>query len=86
MLEATVMIAHPEGLHARPAAEFVKLANRYQASVRVRSNAREANGKSIISILGLGAKQGTQVTLLVEGDDAEQALHALEHFLTERSA
>jgi phosphocarrier protein len=86
MPQETVEVVHPEGLHARPAAEFVKLANRFKSSVRVRFNGREVNGKSIMAVMGLGANYGARVELVVEGDDAAEAFQSLKTFLTERSA
>ena len=85
MPQETVEVVHPEGLHARPAAEFVKLANRYKSSVKVRLNGREVNGKSIMAVMGLGANVGARVELVVEGDDAPEAFRSLKTFLTERS-
>ena len=76
-----MVIAQPDGLHARPAAQFVKLAGGFAASVRVRAGGREANGKSILSVLTLGASQGTPIELDVQGADAEPALEALSAFL-----
>lgn len=86
MPQATVEVKHPEGLHARPAAEFVKLANRFRSSVTLRLNGRQANGKSIMSVMGLGANMGAQVELDVQGADEEEAIQALAAFLTERTA
>ncbi len=86
MLQETIEVNHPEGLHARPAAEFVKLANRFKSTITVRLNGREANGKSIMSVMGLGANAGAQVDLGVSGDDADEAMQALKAFLTGRSA
>ncbi len=86
MLQETIEVHHPEGLHARPAAEFVKLANRFKSTITVRLNGREANGKSIMSVMGLGANAGAQVDLGVSGDDADEAMQALKAFLTGRSA
>ena len=84
MPQQTVEVVHPEGLHARPAAEFVKLANRFTSSVRVRYDGREVNGKSIMAVLGLGVNAGARVDLVVEGDDAAEAFRSLKAFLTER--
>jgi phosphotransferase system HPr (HPr) family protein len=67
-----------EGLHARPAAQF---ANRFQSTVKVRLNGREANGKSIMAVMGLGASTGAEVELDVQGNDAEQAFAELTAFL-----
>ncbi len=86
MPQGTIEVVHPEGLHARPAAEFVKRANRFKSSVKVRLNGRVANGKSIMAVIGLGANAGARVELEVEGDDAAEAFQALKAFLTERSA
>ncbi len=77
----TVTVSQPEGLHARPAAEFVKLANRFTTGIRVKHGAREANGKSIMSVLTLGANCGAQVEITADGPDADDALRTLAGFL-----
>lgn len=77
MPERTVRVADPAGLHARPAASLVKAAAAYPADVRVRHRDREANAKSIIEVLTLDVGQGAQVTLVAEGDRADEALAAL---------
>ncbi|MDI3298031.1 MAG: HPr family phosphocarrier protein [Bacillota bacterium] len=81
MQEATVVIGQAEGLHARPAAEFVKLAHRFRSAVRLGLNGREADGKSIMAVMALGANHGAEVELRVEGEDAEEAFRALRAFL-----
>lgn len=81
MPKQTIAVSQPEGLHARPAAQFVKLANRFQSSVKVRLHGREANGKSIMAVMALGASTGAEVELDVQGIDAEQALVELTAFL-----
>ena len=85
MPRGTIAVQHPEGLHARPAAEFVKLANRFKSTITLRLNGREANGKSIMSVMGLGANMGAQVDLDVHGEDEDQAFQALTSYLTERT-
>ncbi len=75
--EATVPIVNVLGLHARPAAEFVKTSARFRASVLVRKDALEVNGKSIMGMMMLAAECGSQVYLRVEGDDADASLAAL---------
>jgi phosphocarrier protein len=69
----------PDGiaLHARPAGLFVKTALKYRARVWVRTDGREADAKSIMGVLGLGAKGGTNLTVRAEGEDAEAAVEAL---------
>ncbi len=85
MPQETVEVVHADGLHARPAAQFVQLANRFKSSVKVRYNGREANGKSIMAVLGLGVNYGAQIELVVEGEDAAEAFQSLRTFLTQRS-
>ena len=74
----TLTIRNPVGLHARPAALFVQTAQRYASEIRVRSGGREANAKSILGILTLGAGQGAIIAVEAEGEDAPQALAALQ--------
>jgi phosphocarrier protein FPr len=73
--DVVVELAH--GLHARPATEFVALASSFAADVRVRHGDRVANGKSLASLLSVGAGSGAALTLLAKGDDADAALAAL---------
>jgi phosphocarrier protein len=77
-----ITVTQPEGLHARPAAQFVQLANRFQSTVKVRHNGREANGKSIMAVMSLGAGAGAEVELDVQGNDAEEACAELTTFLS----
>ena len=69
MLEKKVTIINKLGLHARAAAKFVKLANRFGASVKIEKDGIEIDGKSILGILTLAAVQGTEITLKVSGKD-----------------
>jgi len=72
-----VVLRNPAGLHARPAATFVDQASKFQSDVILFKDGREANGKSIIDLLALGAERGARVTLIVRGPDAPTALEAL---------
>ncbi len=65
------------GLHARPAAAFVRLAGRFDSDIRVARDGLEVNGKSIMGVLMLAAEQGAELTIRGEGPDAEPALEAL---------
>ncbi len=65
------------GMHARPSAEFVKLAGGFAASVRVTRNELTVNGKSIMGVLMLAAERGSSLTITAEGDDAPEAVEAL---------
>lgn len=72
------VIINPTGLHARPATELVTVAKRYQANVRVRYGDSVSDGKSLVSILQLGAGNGVTVKVSAEGVDADEALAALK--------
>ncbi|HEX7239448.1 MAG TPA: HPr family phosphocarrier protein, partial [Longimicrobiaceae bacterium] len=65
-----VTILNKYGLHARPAAEFVKLANRFAAEVWVSKDEVEVNGKSIMGVMMLAAERGSRVDIRASGDDA----------------
>lgn len=82
-VEATrhVSVRNRYGLHARPAAEFVKLASRFRSEVWVEKDGLEVNGKSIMGVLMLAAETGSTLRLRTVGDDAEEALEALAHLI-----
>jgi phosphotransferase system HPr (HPr) family protein len=82
-LERTVTLGSKSGLHARPAAVFVQTAREFQSQITVAKNDKTVNGKSILSILTLGAKQGDQVVLKVNGNDAQVAVNKLATLLEE---
>lgn len=75
--ERTVQIANRLGLHARPAAEFVKRANRYRAEVWVRKDDIEVNGKSIMGMMMLAAEPGSELTIRASGEDSAAAVRDL---------
>jgi len=75
--EHTLHIRNKYGLHARPAAEFVKLANQFQADVWVRKQELEVNGKSIMGMMMLAAECGAEITIRASGEDAKDAVHQL---------
>jgi phosphotransferase system HPr (HPr) family protein len=77
MPEITLTIHHKVGLHARPAALFVRTAKQFHSTIKATHGEREANAKSILGVLTLGANQGAVLTLHAEGEDADQALEAL---------
>ena len=69
------------GLHARPAAQFVRVAAGFEADVRVSCGERQADAKSLLEVLQLEARTGTSITVSAEGADAEAALVALQEAL-----
>ena len=79
----TVTVIHRQGLHARPAALFVQLANRFASRVTVRKGRKNVDGKSIMGLLTLVAKQGSRISIVVDGPDAHEALVQLCRLVTE---
>jgi phosphocarrier protein HPr len=82
--ERTVVIANRYGLHARPAAEFVKLAATFNADVTVRKEDLEVNGKSIMGMMMLAAEFGSEITIRASGADADAAVDGLTALVTRR--
>jgi phosphotransferase system HPr (HPr) family protein len=81
MAEATVELRNPSGLHARPAAVFVKAATGFKSDVRIANLTREAGktatAKSMLGVLGLGVSKGHEIRITAEGEDAEEAVRTL---------
>ena len=77
MIARDATIVNELGMHARPAATFVKTAARFGASIRVSKGDLEVNGKSIMGVLMLAAECGSTITISADGDDAEAAVDAL---------
>lgn len=82
LVKKTLTVKNKQGLHARPAALFVQVANKFDSRITVKREDEEVNGKSIMGILMLGAEKGSLVILEVEGDDAEKAMEELEKIIT----
>ena len=81
VVKKTVTVKNKQGLHARPAALFVQVANKYDSRITVRREAEEVNGKSIMGILTLAAERDAQIEIEADGDDAYAALDELERLL-----
>jgi phosphocarrier protein HPr len=84
MVERSVQIVNKHGLHARPAAEVVKLASRFASEITIVRDDLEVNGKSIMGVMMLAAEFGATITLRAEGADAEAALEALAALVAAR--
>lgn len=74
VITRTVIVRNPQGLHARPADLLVREASRHNATISLIKDGYRVDCKSILSLLTLGAECGTEMSLLAEGDDAEQAV------------
>ncbi len=81
LIKKELIVKNKQGLHARPAALFVQVANKFDARIRVKRNKEEVNGKSIMGILMLGAEQGSSIIIEAEGDDAHTAILELEKII-----
>ncbi len=81
MISKRVVIRNELGLHARAAAKFVSLANKFTSTIRVSRDALTVDGKSIMGVLLLAATYGTSLTLTAEGEDEERALAALSELV-----
>jgi len=75
--ERTATIVNPLGLHARPAAKFVKLAAGFSAHVEVIKDGQQVNGKSIMGVMMLAAEQGSSLVIRTDGSDEVAAADAL---------
>jgi phosphotransferase system HPr (HPr) family protein len=80
--ERTVTVGPEEGLHARPAARFVKAAKGFAAEIVVIKADREANAKSQLAVMKLGARHGDEIVIRAEGEDAPAALDELAAIAT----
>lgn len=83
-VEKEITIVNRLGLHARPAALFVKVASRYRSDVWVKKESEEINGKSIMGLMMLAAGQGSKLFIRCEGPDADRALEELEELIKAR--
>ena len=83
MKEFTYVITDTEGIHARSAGELVKKAKEFTSSISIFKEGKKADAKKLFGLMGLGVKQGMEITVQVEGDDEEAAAAAMETFLKE---
>ncbi|MBU1061841.1 MAG: HPr family phosphocarrier protein [Candidatus Omnitrophica bacterium] len=82
MIEKKLVINNEQGLHARPAALFVQIANKYESDVTVKKGRQEVNGKSIMGLMTLAAEKGSLIRLKINGPDAKEALQELERIIS----
>jgi phosphocarrier protein len=77
-IEKEVTIVNPLGMHARPAAMFVRIASRFRCEIWVEKDGEQINGKSIMGLMMLAAGQGSKLLIRCEGPDAGKAMEELE--------
>ena len=80
-IEKELTIVNRLGLHARPAAMFVRIASRHRAEIWVSKEAEEVNGKSIMGLMMLAAGQGSKLRIRCDGPDADKAMEELEELI-----
>ena len=83
-IEKEITIVNRLGLHARPAAMFVRIASRYRAEVWVEKEGEQINGKSIMGLMMLAAGQGSKLTIRCEGADADKVMAELEELILQK--
>ena len=83
MKEFKYIITDPEGIHARPAGELVKLAKSFESSVKIVKDGKDADCKKIFAVMGLGIKKDHEILLQFEGADEEAAFERISKFLQE---
>ena len=86
MITKEFTITNKLGLHARPAAKFVKVANRFESDIWVEKDDEQVNGKSIMGLMMLAAGHGSRILVSVEGGDAETAIAGLEKLIAAHDA
>jgi len=82
IIKRKVKVKNKQGLHARPAAIFVQIANKFDSDIVVQKDSEKVNGKSIMGIMMLAAEYGSAVYITASGEDAHEAMVALEALLT----
>ena len=79
--EKNVKIVNETGLHARPAAQFVKKASQFKSDIEIVFENKEVNAKSIMGLMSLGIAKGSEILIRASGDDAEKALAELVEYV-----
>ena len=84
MLKQTTTIVNKLGLHARAAAKFVTQASLFESEIYVKRNDQEVNGKSIMGVMMLAAAKGSEIELIIDGSDEQQAIQSLLELIANR--
>ena len=84
MIRKEVAIINKLGLHARAAAKFVSTASSFASDIQVERDGQRVNGKSIMGVMMLAASQGTDIELVINGEDEADAVSALESLIADR--
>ncbi|NLL05666.1 MAG: HPr family phosphocarrier protein [Clostridiaceae bacterium] len=82
MVEKTIEITNPTGLHARPAALFVQTAGKFTANIWINMDHKKVNAKSIMGLISLAVSKGTEITIIADGEDEELAMKEIVDLVT----
>lgn len=77
MYSESIEVQNKTGLHARPAAVFVQAASKFKSNITIEKDLKQANAKSILSLLSIGASMGSAIKITAEGEDENQAVDTL---------
>ena len=83
MLTKSIEIKLPRGLEARPVAELVQLASKYESTVHIEAQSKKVNAKSIMGMMSLGLGAGEKVTVVTDGNDEQTAMDEIEKYLSQ---
>ncbi len=83
MKKFTYVVTDSEGIHARPAGLLVKKASCYTSDIFIQKDEKKIDAKKILGVMSLGAKQGQEVTIIIEGNDENEAYDELQTFFTQ---
>ncbi|AEV67811.1 HPr family phosphocarrier protein [Acetivibrio clariflavus] len=82
MVEKTIEITNPSGLHARPAALFVQTAGKFTSNIWIKVGDKKVNAKSIMGLISLAVSKGTSITIIADGEDEELAVNEIIDLVT----
>lgn len=77
MISKNIQVNNQVGLHARPATFFIQKSSEFKSAIWVEKSGRKVNAKSLLGVLSLGITKGTEITLIADGPDEEEAIEAL---------
>lgn len=80
-MEKNIKLVNESGLHARPAGVLVNEAKKYESDIQIKYGDKTVNAKSIMNLLSLGLDKGSEITIITNGSDEEEALNALSNLL-----
>jgi phosphocarrier protein HPr len=84
MQQRDFVIGNKTGLHARPAAVCVQMANKFTSSVIVEKGGKSVSAKSILGVLSLGMEKGARISIQIEGEDEQEAMNAFSRLVADK--